>query len=132
MRKKIILFSVLIVAFAASILILTQKPGPGFSGERISDQDGFSLRFDWMNRTDSETLELREGDALRVSWQIESGYADIVIKQKNGVPVYQADGRAAGDSAAFFVEIPQTGSYTITVSARKAKGQLEFVKTETK
>lgn len=132
MRKKIILLSVLIVAFAASILILTQKPEKNFSGERISDQHGFSLRFDWMNMTDSETLELRKGDALSVSWQIESGRVDIVIRQENKEPVYQADDRAAGDEAAFLVEIPQTGSYTITVSARKAKGQLAFMKMETK
>ena len=80
--------------------------------------------------TDSETLELREGDVLHVSWQIESGYVDIVIRQENKEPVYQANDRAAGDKAAFYVEIPQTESYTITVSARKAKGQVEFMKME--
>ena len=130
MRKKIILFSVLIVLGVAEILILTQQPDAGFEGERISDQGSFALRFDRMNMTDSETLVLREGDALHVSWQIESGHVDIVIRQKNEEPVYQADDRAAGDKADFYVEIPQTGSYTITVSSREAKGQILFFKTD--
>ena len=130
MRKKIILFSVLIVLGVAEILILTQQPDAGFEGERISDQGSFALRFDRMNMTDSETLVLREGDTLHVSWQIESGHVDIVIRQKNEEPVYQADDRAAGDKADFYVEIPQTGSYTITVSSREAKGQILFFKTD--
>ena len=35
-----------------------------------------------------------------------------------------------GDKADFDVEIPQTGSYAITVTAREAKGQIEFMKME--
>ena len=128
MRKKIVLFIILTVLCAAVILILTQQPDAGFNGERISDQGRFALRFDWMNRTDSETLELREGDMLHVSWQIESGHVDIAIGMKGEEAVYRADDRPAGDKADFVVEIPQTGSYTITVSARKAKGQVEFMK----
>ena len=130
MRKKIILFSVLILLGVAAILILTQQPDARFEGERISDQGSFVLRFDRMNMTDSETLVLRKGDALHVSWQIESGHVDIVIRQKNEEPIYQADDRAAGDKADFYVEIPQTGSYTITVSSREAKGQISFFKTD--
>ena len=45
--------------------------------------------------------------------------------------IYQANDRAAGDEADFCVEIPQTGSYTITVTARDAKGRIEFLKTKT-
>lgn len=96
MRKKLILFSVLIVLGVAVILILTMQPDTGFDGERVSDQRSFALRFDWMNMTNSETLDLREGDTLHVFWQIKSGYVDIVVRQKNEEPVYQANGSAAG------------------------------------
>ncbi len=120
----------MIVLGVAAILILSQQPDASFEGERISVQGSFALRFDRMNMTDSETLVLREGDALHVSWQIESGHVDIVNSQKNEEPVYQADDRAAGDKADFYVEIPQTGSYTITVSSREAKGQISFFKTD--
>ncbi len=126
---KILLISVLTaLTVVAAVLILPQQPEAKFEGERISNQDGFELRFDWMDMTDSETLELREGDVLHVSWQIESGHVDVVIRQENKEPVYQANDRVAGDKADFYVEISQTGSYTITVSSRKAKGQISFLK----
>lgn len=131
MQKKIILISALIVLIAvAGILILTQRPKAIFDGERISDPGRYALRFDRMNGTDSETMTLEKGDALHVSWRIESGYVSIGIEQKNKEAIYRADDRPAGDNADFYVEIPETGLYTITVSAREAKGQIEFMKTE--
>jgi len=53
-----------------------------------------------------------------------------MIGQKNEEVVYQANDRPAGDKADFYVEIPKTGAYTITVSAREAKGEIDFLKIE--
>ena len=131
MRKKIILLFVVIALIAlAVILIFTRQPETRFDGDRISDPGRFALRFDRMNGTYSETMALAEGDALHVSWQIESGRVDIAIGIEGEEAVYRADDRPAGDKADFYVEIPQTGPYTITVSAREAKGQIEFMKME--
>lgn len=131
MRKKIILLFVVIALIAlAVILIFTRQPESRFDGERISNPGRYTLRFDRMNMTDSETMALAEGDALHVSWQIESGRVDIAIGIEGEEAVYRAYDRPAGDKADFYVEIPQTGSYTITVSARKAKGRVEFMKTD--
>ena len=99
-----------------------------FDGDRISDPGHVALRFDRMNRTDSETIVLQEGDVMHVSWQIEKGVVDIMIGQKNEEVVYQANDRPAGDKADFYVEIPETGSYAITVSAREAKGEIDFLR----
>ena len=131
MRKKIILLFVVIALIAlAVILIFTRQLETRFDGEQISNPGCFALRFDRMNGTDSETMALAEGDALHVSWQIESGRVDIAIGIEGEEAIYRADDRPAGDKADFYVEIPQTGSYTITVSAREAKGQIEFMKME--
>ena len=131
MRKKIVLLIIIVALIAvAGLLIFTRQPETRFDGERISNPGCFALRFDWMNSTDSETMALAEGDALHVSWQIESGRVDIAIGIEGEEAVYRADDRPAGDKADFYVEIPQTGSYTITVSAREAKGQIEFMKME--
>ena len=81
-----------------------------------------------MNTTDSETVPLTEGDALRISWQIESGQIDISVGMEGKETIYQANDRAAGDEADFWVEIPQTGAYTITLTAQDAKGRVEFLK----
>lgn len=129
MREKIILLSALIVLGAAAVILILKQPDARFDGERISDQDSFALRFDRMNGSDSETIGFQKGDMLHVSWQIENGSVDIVIGQENEDPVYQANDRPAGDKADFFVMIPQTESYTITVSAQNAKGKISFLKT---
>lgn len=131
MQKKILLLCILGALIAISgIMIFTHQPETRFDGERISNPGRYTLRFDRMNMTDSETMALAEGDALHVSWQIESGHVDIVIGMEGKDAVYRADDRPAGDKADFDVEIPKTGSYTITVSAREAKGQIEFMKTD--
>ena len=131
MRKKIVLLATIVTLIAlAGILIFTRQPETRFDGERISNPGRYTLRFDRMNAADSETMALTEGDALHVSWQIESGRVDIAIGMEGEEAIYRADDRPAGDKADFYVEIPQTGSYTITVSARKAKGRVEFMKTD--
>ena len=131
MKKKIVLLlAVIVLAAVALILIFTRQPETCFDGERISDPGRFALQFERMNRTDSETLSLAEGDALRVFWQIESGQIDVTIGMEGEEALYRANDRAAGDEADFCVEIPQTGSYTITVIARDAKGRIEFLKTK--
>ncbi len=131
MKKKIILlFTAAVLVSAAVILIFTRQSGTRFDGERISDQGSFALRFERMNKTDSETMTLAEGDALRVSWQIESGQMDVVIGMEGEEAIYRANDRSAGDEADFYVKIPETGPYTITVTAREAKGKIEFLKTK--
>ena len=131
MRKKIILLFVVIALIAlAVILIFTRQLETRFDGERISNPGCYTLRFDRMNTVQSETMALVEGDALHVSWQIESGRVDIAIGIEGEEAIYRADDRPAGDKADFYVEIPQTGSYTIAVSAREAKGQIEFMRME--
>ena len=131
MRKKIILFSAIIAIIAAAVVLaLMLRPEAKFDGDRISNPGRFALQFNRMNTADSETMALREGDALHVSWRIESGHADIAIGIQGEEPVYRADHRSAGDEADFYVEIPKAGAYTITVSARDAKGRIEFLKKE--
>ena len=131
MKKKIILvFAAIALIAAALILIFTRQPETRFDGDRISDPGRYALQFERMNMTDSETMALAEGDALHVSWQIESGKIDVVIGMEGEEAIYQANDRLAGDEADFYVEILKTGSYTITVSAREAKGQMAFLKTK--
>ncbi len=131
MKKKIILlFAVIALIAVAWILIFTRQPETQFDVDRISDPGRFAMQFERMNMTDSETVSLAEGDALRVSWQIESGQIDVVIGMEGEEAVYRANDRSAGNEADFYVEIPKTGSYKITVSAWEAKGRIEFLKTK--
>lgn len=129
-KKTIFVAAVILVILAAGVWFFLPRHKTLFDGDRISDLGRFALQFERMNKTDSQTMALAEGDALRVSWQIESGQLDIVIGMEGEEAVYRANGRTAGDEADFCVEIPKTGSYTITVTAREAKGRIEFLKTK--
>ena len=131
MKKKIILlFAVIALIAVAGILVFTRQSETRFDGDRISDPGCFALQFERMNMTDSETISLTEGDALHVSWQIESGRIDVSIGMEGEEAIYQANDRSAGDEADFYVEIPQTGAYIIALTAREAKGRIGFLKTK--
>ena len=126
--KPLVLAAAVIIALGALLLTLTVRPQTRFSGDRTAGPEGFSLRFDMMDKTDVQTLSLSEGDRLRVTWRIDGGSADILVRKKDGEVLYRADGRTGGDTADFELTVPETGEYTITVTARKAKGQIEFAK----
>lgn len=128
--KRLLLAGMILICLAVGAMLFFTRPKLQIDGERISDPGRFALHFDRMNGSDSETLVLQAGEALHVSWQIESGNVDVRIAAKGKEAIYQADDRPAGDKADFYVEIPRTGAYAITVSARDARGWLEFVTTE--
>ena len=113
---------------AAAAFFIFSPGGVKFDGDRVrnTDPERFFLSFRAMNTDDRETLLLREGDVMRVSWQIESGQVDIRISMAGEAPVYQANGRGAGDAADFEVAIPKSGEYTVSIFARNARGRMEF------
>ncbi len=125
-RNAILTAALAILLLGAAALIFWPRQDAKFDGDRVVSAGLFSLRFDAMNGEDSETLTLREGDGLRVSWQIESGSADILIALPGAEPLYRADGRGKGDAADFELTAPASGEYVVSVSARKAKGWMKF------
>ena len=129
-KKKIAGTAMLLLLLCAAGYFVFSRHAAKFSGDRVvsADPPRFYLRFDSMNAEDSETLTLPEGSVLRVSWQIESGSVDLLISMAGEAPLYRANGRGKGDSADFELTIPRSGDYTVSVSARKAKGQTEFAR----
>lgn len=129
MRKKtffeaVIIPAVILAALGVAAWFFIAQPAAKFDGERITSADParFYLRFNVLNTEEAETLSLREGDSLRVSWLIESGSIDLSIAMAGQEPIYQANGRGNGDAAAFDLTVPQSGNYIIAVTGRKAKG----------
>ena len=127
MKKKVLLWTALAVAvLGVAAFSLFPRHSVKFDGDRVKTAERFSLRFDIMNTDDAETLSLREGDGLRAAWNIESGSVDILIGAAGAEPLYRADGRGKGDAANFELTVPSAGEYVISVSAREAKGWMEF------
>ena len=126
--KKALIGALILIVLGIGAYIFIAHPAVQFSGERTvsSSPASFSLRFTVLNTTDAQTLSFQEGDALSVSWQIESGSIDLLIAMEGEEPLYQANGREKGDEAAFDLIVPKTGDYTITVTGKNAKGWLTF------
>ena len=129
MRKKTVFMTLLVlVLLGAAAFFFFIQPKAAFDGDRVKSTDPpqFSLRFNILNKDDTETLTLQEGDALRVSWQIDGGSVDVLIAMAGEEPIYQANNRGKGDTAEFEMTIPKTGDYTLSVTGRNAKGWIEF------
>lgn len=133
MKKKIIICSALLaVATIVVIFFLILKNNflfgivPEFDGSRVrtTNPDRFYLEFEVMNGDDSEVMYLDQGDVLQVSWKLEKGKMDFVIKMGDD-SIYKANNRVADDENQFKLEISNSGYYTIYINAKNAKGEIE-------
>lgn len=56
---------------------------------------------------------------------IKKGIVDIIIKNENGIVVYQGNDV---ESCKFMIEIKESGTYNFSVTGRKATGSVHFTK----
>ena len=73
-----------------------------------------------MNGTDTHTLELKQGDTLKIQFETEKGSLEMKITAPDGAALYQGDGTVTE----FTVEAPMDGAYEIVVVGQKAKGSI--------
>lgn len=111
--------SVLLLAGLAAFLIVSNQPG--FTGERIKNPDFYTLDIQRMNGTDRHTMKLTAGDVLKVEFETEKGSLHMEITAPDGGVLYTGNGKEATE---FELGIPETGIYSITVEARRAKGNI--------
>ena len=77
-----------------------------------------------MNGTDQHSLALRQGDCLQIRFETEKGSLTMEITGPDSSEVYSGNGRETTD---FTVTVPESGLYTITVSARQAQGSISVL-----
>lgn len=114
--------------FLIPILLLILLLGGCSQSSRYTsnvDNDSFSLTFYPLNGTRAESFALNTGDLIEVSAAKESGQLGIIIARTGEKPVYQSDALKVS-ACDFTVEVPEDGTYTITVTGRKAYGSAEF------
>ena len=75
-----------------------------------------------MNCTDTHTLELKQGDTLKIEFETENGNLSMKITAPDGTALYQGDGTVKE----FTVEAPMDGTYPIVVVGQKAKGSIHI------
>ena len=91
-----------------------------FDGSSAKNADSYHLDVKTMNGTDTHTLELKQGDTLRILFETVKGSLEMKITSPDGTALYQGDGTVTE----FTVEAPVDGPYAIVVAGQKAKGRI--------
>ncbi len=115
------------VCMLAAMFFLLTGCGTGsvFDGSRVSDASGFRMEYSILNREESVDLNLTEGDRLRVFLSHTAGTVDVTVGRDGNAPIYRGNGQQNAD---FVLEIPETGTYRISVSGHQAKGNVSFTR----
>ena len=126
MRSKVrpaVLVPVILVLLAGLALFPSCGSQGSFTGSRVKNPDAYLMDIENMNGTDRHTLNLQEGDVLRIRFETVKGALKMEIEAPDGTAIYCGNGEETND---FTVSIPESGVYTVVVEARHAKGSVHI------
>ena len=117
--KRYVLTTVAVLI--VSKLLCACAQGAAFNGNMTRDKDHFDMTFEILNTSYSHELEMKEGEALEVTVDVESGDLSLLIQKDDDKPIYQGN---RIESAKFQVGIEAEGTYTLTVIGKRARGHV--------
>lgn len=112
-----------ILCFLILILTLTAC-GTDFDGSRTGNDSEFVMNYKMLNKMDSQDLVVTVGDVIHTKIIVEGGSLSFKIRKDDEAPMYE--GKDVTSSDEFDVEIEESGTYTVTVTGKKAKGSVAF------
>ena len=116
-------FFVIVMTVCALLLSLAGcASSSAFDGSSAKNADSYHLDVKIMNGTDTHTLELKQGDTLKILFETVKGSLEMKITSPDGTSLYQGDGTVTE----FTVEAPVDGPYAIVVVGQKAKGSIHI------
>ena len=118
--KKIIL----IVCTLAFLISLTAC-GTKFDGSRTGNDSEFIMEYSVLNTTDAQDLTIEAGDTISAKIVVDKGSLSIKIQKDGEKPIYESNGISTSNE--FDVEIDESGTYTVEVTGKKAKGSVSFI-----
>ena len=110
-----------VTVLIVSTLLCACAQGAAFNGNMTRDKDHFDMTFEILNTSYSHELEMKEGEALEVTVDVESGDLSLLIQKDDDKPIYQGN---RIESAKFQVGIESEGTYTLTVIGKRARGHV--------
>ena len=121
--KPAVLVTAILVLLAGLALFPSCGSQGSFTGSRVKNPDAYLMDIENMNGTDRHTLNLQEGDVLRIRFETVKGALKMEIEAPDGTAIYCGNGEETTD---FTVSIPESGVYTVVVEARHAKGTVHI------
>ena len=119
MKRKALSITLLILCILGLAVFLTACGRDCFVGSRTAEAGSYRLDIDRMTGTDRFTMELSAGDTLAVQFETVKGSIYMEIKEPDESSLYAGNGKGVTE---FTVSISQSGTYSIYVEARHAKG----------
>lgn len=120
-RIGLILVSCLIVIGVLSVFYIMLHLSQSKFSRQVED-NRFFVEFYPLNGELAESFLLKKGDVIETYIIRNKGDLKIVIGQQGQEPIYEG----SNFSGSFQVNVPEDGSYTITVSGKKADGSTDF------
>ena len=118
--KKIILIVCTLV-----FLISLTAGGTKFDGSRTGNDSEFIMEYSVLNTTDAQDLTIEAGDTISAKIVVDKGSLSIKIQKDGEKPIYESNGISTSNE--FDVEIDESGTYTVEVTGKKAKGSVSFI-----
>lgn len=123
------LLAVLGIAVFGGAVFLTACSQKCFVGSRAAEAGSYRLYVDYMTGTDCSTMELKAGDTLAVQFETVKGSIHMEIREPDKTTLYEGDGKTVSK---FFVNILESGTYSIYVEAHHAKGTVHIQRMDEK
>ncbi|MDE5910447.1 MAG: hypothetical protein K2H52_17225 [Lachnospiraceae bacterium] len=120
--KNICLFWALILT--ASLTACASR----FDGSRTGNENQLIMEYEILNMTDTQNLELKDGDIVHFDVTSKSGSVAISLQKGEDKPIYE---ESDIPTSTFQVAIKDSGTYTVSVTGHKAKGSVSITKEST-
>ena len=118
--KKIILIVCTLV-----FLISLTACGTEFDGSRTGNDSEFIMEYSVLNTTDAQDLTIEAGDTISAKIVVDKGSLSIKIQKDGEEPIYESNEISTSNECE--VEIDESGTYTVEVTGKKAKGSVSFI-----
>ena len=119
MKRNALIIPILLLYLFGIAFFLTACGKNCFVGNRVAEEGFYRLDVDYMTGTDRLTMEIQANNTLSVQFETVKGSIYMEIKDQDENTLYAGNGKGVTE---FTVSISQSGTYSIYVEARHAKG----------
>lgn len=112
-----------IILLIGLVILSTGCTTQKFRGKAKATSSHFEMEYSIFTGTKDVTMNLREGDALKIIIETKKGDVSASIFLPGQSPIYEIEPSKKGDIR---VNITKSGNYIIRLKGRKAKGSVEI------